>query len=150
MSSTLVAGVLPLVLLAYLVLIDWVPLRRWNDRAARATRDHMTASAMSYGPLLVISYASFHGSRPGTSLALLLSALYLAGHIRFWWIPYFFGASAEHREQHEWFYSRTLKFWPPIGDHPIPDAQHTIVGALTLLMIAGALVHALQAFGLIR
>jgi hypothetical protein len=55
--------------------------------------------------------------------------------IKWWWIPYFFGASEAHMQQYRKLFSRTFKFLPPIDDHLIPDAQHCVLHGLTVIAL---------------
>jgi hypothetical protein len=53
-----------------------------------------------------------------------------------WWIPYLWGPTWLHSSL-EWYtehgYAETIKVLPPIGDHPIPDAQHLVLQLLSLI-----------------
>ena len=69
-----------------------------------------------------------------------LSAVFLAGHLAFWWKPYLLGASPSHRASYERLFARTLKLLPPIRDHPVPDAQHTVIGLFTVAMLASSML----------
>jgi hypothetical protein len=87
---------------------------------------------------VLISLGGGSPSRLARAGALALSLIYLAGHVAFWWKPYLLGASEKHRREHARLFGRTWKPWPPIGDHPVPDGQHTAVGLLTVTMTAAA------------
>jgi hypothetical protein len=65
------------------------------------------------------------------------SYVWLALQIRQWWIPYLFGPTALHRDFGWYFahgYDRRTKILPSIDDRPIPDAQHLVLQALSLVV----------------
>lgn len=125
----------PLILLGYLVVTDWRDLYPWNDIQAKPLRENVFTSVVNYSPLVVIAWSARQRGPLPALVGVGLSGAYLAGHVSFWWIPYLFGDTPEHRAHYDRLFSRTLKFWPRIDDHPVPDAQHTVVGVLTTLML---------------
>jgi hypothetical protein len=61
-------------------------------------------------------------------------------HIAYWWVPYLRGASDAQRAEHDQLFGGTTTFLPPIGDHPVPNAQHVVVGILMVGMWMATLV----------
>jgi hypothetical protein len=55
--------------------------------------------------------------------------------IQSWWIPYFSGASPQWMAVYTRWFSHTYKFLPAIGNHPIPDAEHTVLTALIISLV---------------
>ena len=88
MNWTRTATYLPLVLLAYQLLIDWVPLLPWNDTAAKTTRGRLLEAFVNYSPLLLVSYGFGTGAHRAQLWSLIGSAAYLLGHLNAWWRPY--------------------------------------------------------------
>jgi len=56
------------------------------------------------------------------------------------------GTTEEERAERASLFGGTTTFLPPIGDHPIPNAQHVVVGLLMLLMVATTCAAAVVAF----
>ncbi|GAA4974428.1 hypothetical protein HD597_009295 [Nonomuraea thailandensis] len=65
--------------------------------------------------------------------------LILAGHVHNWWLPYLGPSSAAQRELYRREYARTLKILPAEGHGVVPDVQHMVVGALSLIMLVTTL-----------
>ncbi len=53
--------------------------------------------------------------------------------IRVWWVPYLFGPSKAWREAYDRIHAGTIKVLPARGDNPVPNLEHTILHALTLV-----------------
>jgi hypothetical protein len=66
------------------------------------------------------------------------SYVWLLLQVRQWWIPYLLGPTPIHKDL-SWYtehgYAATIKFLPTIGDRPVPDAQHVVLQALSLLVV---------------
>lgn len=140
MSWNLVAALMPLVFLGYQLVIDWVNLFPWNDVAAKSAKTRVLELLLNYSPLLLISYGFFKPTGASELYALLGSAAYLLGHLNAWWRPYLLGASPGERQEYAALFSRTYKFLPPIKDHPIPDAEHVVVGLICGAMLASSIL----------
>ncbi len=130
-----VATLLPLLFLSYQLLIDWVNLFPWNDIATKTAKTRLLELLLNYSPLLLIAYG-FHQATPTPKLYALMGSLaYLVGHLNAWWRPYLLGATPNQKAEYQQYFSRTYTFLPPIGDHPIPDAAHVVLGSICLLMV---------------
>jgi hypothetical protein len=130
----------PLVWLGWLILIDWVPLAPLNDLGAISAGDRGLAALANYPIPLLIAGAVVLGRRWSNLTAVVLSALCLVGHLISWWIPYFGSATAAQRADYLRYYDHTLRFLPTAGHDVIIDVQHTIVGLLTLVMLAATVI----------
>ena len=67
------------------------------------------------------------------------SYIWLLLQVRQWWIPYLLGPTPIHKD-FRWYtehgYSETIKFLPAIADRPVPDAEHIVQQALSVLVVA--------------
>ncbi len=77
----------------------------------------------------------------GSLLSLIIATLCLMGYLLSWWKPYLFGCSENWRRKYNEKFSRTIKIFPPIKDHPIPDAEHLPVGVLTIIWLIATLLN---------
>ncbi|RJL35466.1 hypothetical protein [Bailinhaonella thermotolerans] len=142
---TTIAVVLPLVWLAWLALIDWVPMFPLNDLTPGNLRARVLAAVINYPfPLLIAAGVALHETW-SLIAALVLCAMTFAGHLASWWVPYFGLSSAAQREVYARDYSRTLKILPTAGRAVVPDVQHMVVGVLTLAMLGTTLAVTLNA-----
>lgn len=130
----IVAAILPLIFLVYQIVIDWIDLFPWNDVSRKSAKTKLLELIINYFPLLLISYAYFHPAAQTILWGMIGALLYLAGHIRAWWIPYLFGASEKERAEYLHYFAHTYKFLPRRQDHPVPDAEHVVLGCICLLM----------------
>lgn len=65
--------------------------------------------------------------------ALVIYPVLLAGEYLRWWRPYFFGPTGAWQEAYDRFFRQTVTVLPPIKNHPVPNLEHTILHAVTLL-----------------
>lgn len=128
------AWAVPVVLLAYQLLIDFVPLAPFNDVTVVPFGKKVGSFLMNYAPLLLIAFALHDRSRTGVMLSTLGCFLYLLGHLNAWWRPYFFGATNKELTEYQALFQRTFKILPKIGTNPVPDVQHMILGVIVLTM----------------
>ncbi len=146
MNLAPVAAIAAIALAVYLVVTDWVSLPPWNKVDDVPLRQKVLLSLTNYTPLLVIALAVVQDSRILVAVALFVGAVDLLLHIAYWWLPYLRGTSEEQKAERASLFGGTTTFLPPIGDHPIPNAQHVVVGVLMLLMVAATLGAAVAAF----
>jgi hypothetical protein len=147
MDTAFVAATLAVALAAYLFLTDWINLAPWNNIEDMPVRQKLLISLANYTPLFFIAFAIAQPSRILVGLALLVGLIDLAMHIAYWWLPYLRGATAEHNREHARMFGGTTTFLPAIGNNPIPNAQHVVVGALMLAMVATSVAAAITVFG---
>lgn len=122
----------PVILVIYLLIIDFVDLYPFNDVAKHKAHDR---KAELFNYLLISAGALFgwSGLYPLQIAAFLIAAACVIGHLFAWWVPYFFGHYNSYcKEEYEHQFSSTIKILPPIKDHPIPDLEHLPVGLLAI------------------
>ena len=141
-----------LALAAYMQLVSWVPLGRWNYQpccppALVLLRDG-SASAADAAPLLlfVVPAAVFwvgarRKSRWTMALAVLATAIWLGLQIRSWWIAYIFGASEQWARVYARAFAQATAVLPRWGNHLPPDAMHLVLQ----ILLVGAVVTGVRA-----
>jgi hypothetical protein len=147
MDPAFIAATLAVALAAYLLVTDWIALAPWNNIEDVQVRQKTLISVANYTPLCFIAFAVAQPSRILVGLALLAGVVDLLMHVAYWWLPYLRGATPEHNVEHARMFGGTTTFLPAIGDHPIPNAQHVVVGALMLAMVATSVAAAITVFG---
>ena len=128
-SSVSVAA--QVILLAYFQAHEWICVPRWNgvwDSNPQARLD-MVMGFVQIG--LIVAVAA--NWTPAMALAVAVYAGWLSLQVVGWWVPYLGGASEAYMRIYAKHWARTWKFFPPIGDHPIPNAAHVV---LQLLIVA--------------
>ncbi|MGV9302020.1 hypothetical protein ACWDLG_01490 [Nonomuraea sp. NPDC003727] len=126
------ALVTPLVLVAYLVVTEWVPMFPFNDLRSQTVKERLAMAAINYPIFIAIAVAV--ALNAGT-VALVLSVLTMIGHVTSWWLPYFGFSFAAQREAYQREYARTWKILPTEGRDVVIDVQHMVVGVLCLIML---------------
>ena len=126
----------------HLICQDWLDLFPLNDIA------HLRETISQTNRLLMIV-----GNSAPSMIALLLALVYLGqptplsvglywvayfGSVlvlmyTMWYKPYFFGATAEQRQEFAYAYGRTHQILPPRGENPRPNTFHLILHALFLM-----------------
>ncbi len=147
MLHTLAVAV-PFILLLYLAVTDWIDLHPWNDRETLPVRQKLLISAANYTPLVLIGFAFTTGSLFLALVATAFAIIDFAMHIACWWVPYFFGASQQQQVEYDQLFSHTIRVLPRIGNHPVPNAEHTVVGLLMVMMVISAIVTTAGMIGL--
>lgn len=131
------AFIAQLALAIYLQVIEWVPMPPWNDLSRGNGQERLDiALAIVMTGFLIGTWRRW---RPVMIAAVIALAGWLWLQIQTWWIPYFTGGSAAWRRTYEVWFSRTLKFLPPIADHPVPDASHVVLHVLIVVALAATL-----------
>jgi hypothetical protein len=143
MEASTLAAAFALGLAAYLLITDWVDLAPWNKVDDLPVRQKLLISVANYTPLLFIAAGVLVGGGLLPVLALLVGLIDLAMHVAYWWLPYLRGASPEQVAERDQLFGGTTTFLPAIGTHPIPNAQHVVVGVLMTAMVAFTAVSAL-------
>lgn len=146
MTWTTAATLSPLVLLGYQILIDWVDLFPWNDVSLKSTKVRLLEVFGNYPPLLLSAFLFHLGHRTALMVGLAIPLLITVMHLHAWWRPYFFGASEAELVTYRENFGRTLKVLPAIGENPVPDAEHMVVGLLFLVCVATGLMAVAASF----
>lgn len=124
-----------LLMAGYFVVDNHVDLAPWNNLDAAGPQLASTLSGVIPAVATAIAFAI--GARWLMLAGTIWTWIFLALQIRQWWVPYLFGSTFLHRSW-EWYtdhgYDETLSFLPANADHPVPDAQHLVLEALTLTM----------------
>lgn len=122
----------------YFELCAWVPLGVWNDQPGRDRPVSFGEAAFNLffglAPIL-LSLAFLKRFRVLMWAGLVFYVVWLALQLLGWWVPYLFGASPQHAEMYERVFSQTYKFLPTIGDHLAPDAMHTVLQILLVIVL---------------
>ena len=144
MSWTVLSVVTCTVMLAWLLVTEWIPLPPLNDLEASTPTHRLQAGLVNYTVLAVIAGGVISGRPLGAVVAVVLAAIWLLGHIVAWWLPYLGLSTASQREAYRREYARTLKVLPAAGHDVVVDVQHMIVGAITLPMVVSVASHAAE------
>jgi hypothetical protein len=144
MSLSSINQLLPLVFLAYQILIDFVDLFPFNDIASRDKRLRKYEVLGNYPPLLIISFCFYYDSTVSVWIGFILTCIIFVMHLFAWWIPYFFGVPQSAKKDYDRYFTRTLKCLPMIKDHVVPDIQHCGVGMLLVTSLAFQIMRLMQ------
>jgi Na+-transporting methylmalonyl-CoA/oxaloacetate decarboxylase gamma subunit len=78
----------------------------------------------------------FAGLGIGRTLLLLISVIWIIGHIRTHWVPYFFGAPEEYRVEYKRVFKDSFTVLPRITSRGIvPDLYHTLLFISLLILV---------------
>lgn len=93
------------------------------------------AECLINGMLLALPFVGFvfHLSWLEVAALIIYPAL-LTGEYISWWHPYLFGATKSWREKYDRIFCHTLVVLPPIRNHPVPNLEHLLLHALSLLV----------------
>jgi hypothetical protein len=135
-------------LAAYMQMISWLPLGRWNyqpccpvaiDRAKRGALGAVDALGLAAFLLIPLVFAL--GRRKHRWLAWLSISAYgvwLALQLGTWWPPYLFGASERWSRVYARAFADSTQWLPRWDNHLPPDAMHLVLQALLVgAMISG-------------
>jgi hypothetical protein len=146
-SAPTIASAFAISLAVYLLVTDWIDLGPWNNVEDLPRRQKLLISVANYTPLLFIAFAVLQHSLVLVSLALVVAAIDLAMHVAYWWVPYLRGVSEEQGAERALLFGGTTSFLPQIGNHPIPNAQHVIVGVLMVAMLVTTVASVVMVAG---
>jgi hypothetical protein len=147
MNPVTIAAGLAITLAVYLLVTDWLNLAPWNNVEDLPVRQKLLISVANYAPLLFIAFAIAQQNRILVVLAVVVGGVDLLMHVAYWWLPYLRGASEAQKAEHTRLFGGTTTFLPAIGENPIPNAQHVVVGVLMLAMVATSVAAAIAVFG---
>ena len=141
---------LELTLLLQLLLFllhDTVPLGRWNNltalRAAVPLRRRIIGTLMNTAIGLLALYffhmSSMHHSQMALTWLIVLQAFMVYGEVRWWWYPYFAGASPVLVARLRPNWEGTLTFLPERNGIR-PNALHCVMHTMTLAALIFAIL----------
>jgi hypothetical protein len=125
-------------LAAYMQLISWIPLGRWNHQpccpagwtqlklGTLTIADALQTFAFAL-PLPLFWYAHRRDWRWAMWIALVPYAIWLALQLVTWWPPYLFGASANWAAVYDRAFAQETQILPRWGNHLPPDAMHLVL-----------------------
>jgi hypothetical protein len=120
-------------MLIYFVVVNHVDLYPWNNLVS----PQLPSTLAGVVPFYALAFAT--GTRWLMLIGVVHSYIWLLLQVRQWWIPYLLGPTPIHKD-FGWYtehgYSETIKFLPAIADRPVPDAEHIVLQALSLLVVA--------------
>jgi polyferredoxin len=146
-NSSTIAAVFAITLAVYLLATDWINLAPWNNVEDLPRRQKLLISVANYTPLLFIAFAVLQQSLVLVILAAVVAAVDLTMHVSYWWLPYLRGASEDQNAEHARLFGGTTSFLPRIGDHPIPNGQHVVVGVLMVAMFVATAASLITVLG---
>jgi len=123
-----------LVAAGYLQLVEWVDLFPWNDLSNGNAQERLDIVLL----VSQLAVAAFFYRRWLVAMCMGWAAyagwLYL--QVVSWWQPYLLGGRSVGPN---WYFARTYKFVPQIGERPAPDADHIVLQLLLLaVLVTGA------------
>ena len=133
--STLVAVGIQILAAGYLQLVEWVSLFPWNDLSKGNAQEKLDIAILGGQALVAFWYVR---QRVGLMIVGWLAyAVWLYLQIDSWWRPYLFGGRTVGPN---WYFAKTYKFLPQIGERPTPDADHVLLQLLLLAVLVSAAV----------
>ena len=130
---------------AYLQIVEWIPLGHWNNVTNGNGQGQLDVIiAVSQIAILICFWKRW---RWLMLVGVAVNIWWAYMEIQSWWIPYFFGGSAQWMETYNHWFKNTWKILPAIGSHPVPDAEHTVLLALILCVIFTGLAAIVNCFG---
>jgi hypothetical protein len=119
---------------AYLQLVEWVDLFPWNDLSKGNMQEKLDFVILAAQILIAFCFARGWVWLMGLGWAAYATWLYL--QVDTWWRPYLFGGRTVGPN---WYFAKTYKFLPQIDARPTPDANHTVLQLLlVVVLVAGA------------
>ena len=129
------------ILAAYVQVIQWLPLGRWNYQPGftpfavqvlhgRATGLESLVLASFVAPVVIFWFAYSRGLRWLMGIGALGYAVWLALQIKTWWVAYAFGASDSWMRVYERVFSHSTQLLPAFGRHLPPDGLHLVLQIL--------------------
>jgi hypothetical protein len=132
------------VLAVYLQVVEWIPLGRWNNVAKGNGQEGLDVVVALLQVVILFFYWKVW--RWPMVAGLAAYAYWLYTEITWVWVSYFRGASPEAMHEYEHWFANTYKFLPQIDGHPVPDAEHTVLLLLLLLVLIFSVREVWKAF----
>jgi hypothetical protein len=131
-------------LATYLQVVEWIPLGRWNNVSngnGQKSTDIILAALQA--AILVFYWRRW---RWPMLAGLGFYGFWFYMEVSSWWVPYFRGASPQFMLFYEHWFGNTYKLLPPIDGHPIPDAEHTVILGLLVLVLTFSTIAVCNVF----
>jgi hypothetical protein len=119
-----------LLCLAYLQFIEWVPVFPWNDLSHGNAQEVLDIVLVTAQVGVAVAFAMRR--RPAMAAGVAGYLAWFLLQLDSWWRPYLVGGRIVGPR---WYFARTYKFLPQIGQRPTPDAAHIVLQILLLLVI---------------
>ena len=116
--------------ITYLEVIEWVPMAPWNDLSRGNGQGTLDIAIGVIG--LTLAALTLRRFRAAAATACCAHAAWLALQVHTWWVPYISGASPQWERVYARWFAHTWRFLPEVGNHPVPDASHTVLHGLLL------------------
>jgi len=141
-----IAALAQATLCVYFTVVHWVPLFPWNNLTVRLFPEE-TRVNLVWTIVIAIGTVGYISQIHWLMIVILIFwNVWMVGHIFAWWVPYFRGASEKEMEDYKKVFGTTLKFLPAIGNHPIPDACHTVLGVLSAVVFVSSWMAMIQIY----
>ena len=124
------------VAIAYLEIVEWVPLGNWNN----IKNGNGQASLDIVMGLVLAMTVVFYLKRWRWAMLAgpTLYGFWFCLQITTWWLPYLRGATPQWAAIYSRWFASTYKFLPAIGNHPVPDAEHTVLTAILIAALVAS------------
>lgn len=129
---------------AYLQIVEWVPLGRWNN-VANGNGQGQLDVIIAITQIIILLFFWRRWRWP-MLLGVAAYSWWAWLEIQSWWIPYFHGASTQWMDVYNRWFKSTYKFLPAIDGHPIPDAEHTVLITLIVCVLVTGIVATVSCF----
>lgn len=132
-----------------ITLHDWLEIPGWTHgsqvQAVAGRRRFLLATvANAFFPGIAVAFVFLYRpeSRPSfvATYWVIYCAVTVLSAVMMWWVPYFFGASQQVKDEMEAMYSGTRQVLPARGDNPRPNLIHLYFHALFLCTLSTALL----------
>lgn len=137
-----------IVFYVYWLATEWIDFFPWNDIRSAKRKDQIAGTILHTILMALCMIAFFVGNKWLMVSACIWFTILLSVEICNWVLPYLFGIHLTEidKETYGEHFVRTYRFLPPIKDHNIIDAQHTVVILLTMVMWGISFGSLIEAF----
>jgi hypothetical protein len=134
-SFTLFTVIAQGILTLYFMITHWISLYPWNDLHKTSFAYERPINALMNCIQIALLYGFAFHINWLMVFGIIFWSLWMYGHIHAWWIPYFYGASETDLLDYQQTFGNTYKFFKTYGNHPAPDACHTVLGLLSCIVV---------------
>jgi hypothetical protein len=127
--------ILQIAVLIYYVITTLVDLFPFNGARFATWREKIAECAINSTFLVIPPLIFFLHSPRITKASFCIYFFVFIGGVATWFIPYFFGAGKKFQAIYDRIQKNTIHIFPPRGNHPAPNLEHTIL--LTLALATG-------------